>query len=167
MTITVDLKSLLKKIAALALVAPVLLLFYPPSVALAQQEVMITGSDGTNTRPVLVDSAGRLITTGDTTSSSTGSTTATHGACTNTQIDITGTAANVPTSARSDRRTIMICASTSGEVISCEFDGSAAVLATGFELGNLDCHVENLAGTVNASCISDGTTVDVRVMECP
>ena len=136
------------------------------ALALAQ-EVIIQGVDSSgNVRQVRVDSSGNIISN---TSSSTpsGAASGTHGACTNTQLDITGTAANVPTTALAGRTSLTICASTSGEVVSCEFDGSAAVLATGIQLGNLDCIEIALAGTVNASCISDGTTVSLRLLECP
>lgn len=140
-----------------------------PFLAWAQQQVEVTGQDSSgNVRILRTDTSGRIVTTGDTSASAaTGDVEAAHGACTSTALTLTGTAANVPTSARSDRRSLTICASTAGEVISCEFDGSAAVLATGVELGNLDCWRENLVGAVDASCISDGTSVDVRVMECP
>ena len=133
---------------------------------LSQQEVLLVGQDSSsNSRVVRVDSSGNLITNGST-STPSGAAAGTHGACTNTTQTVTGTAANVPTAARADRVTLTICASTAGEVISCEFDGADAVLATGMELGDLDCIVINLAGTVNASCISDSSSVDIRILEC-
>ena len=134
---------------------------------LAQQEVLLTGQDSSgNTRIVRTDSSGNLIQNSSATTPS-GAAAGTHGACTNQSQTVTGTAANVPTAARADRVSLTICGSTAGEVVSCEFDGSDAVLATGQEIGNLDCIVINLAGTVNASCISDGTSTDLRVQECP
>ncbi|TAL42478.1 MAG: hypothetical protein EPN91_08845 [Salinibacterium sp.] len=136
---------------------------------LGQQEVMITGQTEDavpETRTIKTDANGHLITTSSA-STPSGAASGTHGACTHTQQSITGTAANVPSTARADRVSITICASTASETISCEFDGAAAVLATGMELEELDCIKVNLAGTVNASCISDGTTVDLRIMECP
>ena len=135
---------------------------------IAQDQVQMQGRDSTDVvRVVLVDSSGRLLTTVDTSSSTSGTAVAAHGACTNTTQTVTGTASDIPTSALSTRRTLLICASTASEVISCEFDGSAAVLATGIELGDLDCIEVALVNTVVASCISDGTSVDVRIMECP
>lgn len=158
-------KERIKKLG-LVLVGALLVLALPPALALAQ-EVIIQGVDSSDVvRRAKVDANGNLITT-TSTSTPSGAASGTHGACTNQAQTITGTAANVPTTPRADRVTLMICNSESGETISCEFDGSDAVLATGQELGNLDCVVVNLAGTVNASCISDGTSVDARIMECP
>ena len=135
---------------------------------IAQDQVQMQGRDSTDVvRVVLVDSSGRLLTTADTSSSTSGTAVAAHGACVNTTQTVTGTASDIPTSALSTRRSLLICASTASEVISCEFDGSAAVLATGIELGDLDCIEVALVGTVAASCISDGTSVDARIMECP
>lgn len=143
------------------------LLMLWPLVAWAQQEILITGQDSSgNTRIVRVDESGNIITNGSA-STPSGAAAGTHGACTHTVVSVTGTATDVPAVPRTDRSTLTVCASTASEVISCEFDGSAAVLATGIELGDLDCIQLGLAGTVTSSCISDGTTVDVRVMECP
>ena len=126
----------------------------------AAQEVMMIGaeSDGTERR-LLVDSSGRPITL------TAGA--AAHGACVNSVQTLTGTASNVPASPMSGRRSILLCNSESGETISCEADGAAAALATGIELAFMDCLVISISGDVNVSCISDGTSVDLRVQECP
>lgn|SRR3990167_2637093 len=138
------------------------------ALAFAQDQVQMQGNDSSgNVRLVLVDSSGRIVTTGDTSgSSTTGTVEAAHGACVHTAQTVTGTATDIPTTTLATRRSLLICASTASEVISCEFDGSAAALAAGVELGDLDCIEVNLVGTVAASCISDGTSVDVRIMEC-
>jgi hypothetical protein len=120
--------------------------------------LLIMGDDGTNIQAISTTSGGLV---------NTAQAPATHAACTNTAQTVTGTASNIPTTAMATRRSLTICASTALETISCEFDGSAAVLATGIELGDQDCVVVSLVNTVNASCISDGTSVDVRIPECP
>ena len=136
---------------------------------LGQSEVLITGQTQDTvpeTRTIKVDTNGILLTSSSS-SAPSGAASGTHGACTHSTVTVTGTATAVPNAPRTDRASLTICASTAGEVISCEFDGSAAVLATGMELGDLDCITFSLAGTVTSSCISDGTSVDTRVVECP
>ena len=150
----------MKRSMKILVVALLLSPIVAPLIALAAQEVMMVGaeSDGTERR-LLVDSSGRPITL------TAGA--AAHGACVNSVQTLTGTASNVPASPMSTRRSLTVCNSESGETISCEFDGAAAVLATGIEASFLDCLVVSLSGDVNASCLSDGTSSEIRVMECP
>ena len=149
-------KRSMKILVVALLLSPVV----APILAWAAQEMMMIGveSDGTERR-LLVDSSGRPITL------TAGA--AAHGACVNSVQTLTGTASNVPASPMSGRRSILLCNSESGETISCEADGAAAALATGIELAFMDCLVISISGDVNVSCISDGTSVDLRVQECP
>lgn len=137
------------------------LLIVGGSVVYAQQDVIFNGTDSAgNVVRLRVDSTGNVGTYAAPSSS------AAHGACTHTATTVGTTATNVPSSARSDRSSLTICMSTAATV-ACEFDGNAAVQATGLELGDGDCIVVGLAGSVAASCICDTAGCDVRVAECP
>ena len=152
----------MKRSMKILVVALLLSPIVAPLIALAAQEVMMIGvdSDGAERR-ILVDTSGRPITL------TAGA--AAHGACVNTTQTLTGTASNVPATSDvlSTRRSLFLCNSESGETISCEFDGNAATVANGLEIQFQDCLVVSLSGDVNASCLSDGTSSDLKVMQCP
>lgn len=147
-------KRSVKIVVAALFISP----FIAPILAWAAQEVLMLGVDSSgNERQILVDTSGRPITL------TAGA--AAHGACVNSAISVGTSATNVPASAMAGRRSITICSSTAG-TLTCEFDGAAAVAATGVELGDLDCVSVSLADSVNASCIGS-VTIDTRALECP
>lgn len=140
-----------------------------PIIAWAQQEVIVTGQDSdANTRILRTDSSGRVITTGDTGSSSTGDVEATHGACTDTTMNVGTTGTACPATARASRRTIAIQLVQAGETLTITTDGATTATATaGFQIGNTDVFADNLAGSVAASCRCTAATCGVRIKECP
>ena len=119
--------------------------------------LLMLGDDGTNIQTLGVTTGGALT-----------QAPATHGACTNTVVDVGATAESVPATALSGRRSLTICLSETGTTtVTCEMDGAAAVAATGVELQGNDCVGLNLADSVAASCICSAASCDVRTVECP
>lgn len=157
-----------RRFLAGALVAlPIVLLFYPPVTAWAQQETLITGQDSSgNTRAILTDTSGRIVTTANSAASS-GTSSAAHGACTSQALTIGTTATNIPSTPVTARSFISIELSQAGETLDCEFDGSAVVSGQGLILEHRTIYSLNLAGNVNVSCLCSAASCSVRVVECP
>lgn len=155
--------------SSLALLLGVGLLFYPPLLAWAQAEVLLTGQDSSgNTRIVKVDSSGNLLTATSAASSSSSTSPTAHAACTNTTMNVGTTGTNCPSSARTDRSTISIQLIQSGETLRITSDGATVATATlGVQIGNTDVYNDNLVGTVNTSCRCTAGTCAVIVTECP
>lgn len=155
--------------SSLALLLGVGLLFYPPILAFAQQEVLFTGQDSSgNTRIVKVDSSGNLLTSAAAASSSSAASPTAHAACTNTTMNVGTTGTNCPSSARTDRSTISIQLIQSGETLTITSDGATVATATiGMQIGNTDVFNDTLVGTVNTNCRCTAATCSIRVVECP
>lgn len=91
-----------------------------------------------------------------------------HGACTNTTLNVGTTGTACPASARSDRSTIMIELVQTGETLTVTTDGTTTATATaGVAVADGSAYTDNLAGTVAASCRCTAATCSVRVVECP
>ena len=148
-------------------IALTIALFAWPLIAWAQQEVLLTGQDSSgNTRIVLVDSNGRILT--NTSTSSTATVSGTHVGCTNTTMNVGTTGTACPASQRSDRASILIQLVQSGETLTVTTDGVTAATATvGSQLVSGDSYADTLAGTVVPSCRCTAATCSVRITECP
>lgn len=137
---------------------------------LGQQEVMITGQTSDSpkeTRTVHVDDDGNLIVS---TSASTpaGAAAGTHGACTNTTMNVGTTGTACPPTPRADRASILIALSQSGETLTVTSDGTTTATATdGIPVASGGGYTDNLAGTVSTSCRCTAATCSVRIAECP
>ena len=136
---------------------------------LSQQEVLLVGST-TDATPqsvtVKVDSAGRLLTTS--TSSPSGAAAGTHGACTNTTMNVGTTGTACPAVARTNRASIMIQLNQAGETLRVTSDGSTVATATvGVAVASGATYTDNLAGTVSTNCRCTAATCEVVLTECP
>lgn len=140
-----------------------------PLIAWAQQEAMITGQDPNGvTRMVLVDTSGRIYTNSNTSTSSSLTVVGTHGACTNTTLNIGTTGADCPTTQRTSRSNILIQLVQSGETLTITTDGSTTATATaGIQITSGASYSDNLAGSVAPSCRCTAATCSVRIVECP
>lgn len=150
----------------LILIAVIAALGTHPLVAWAQQEFLMTGQDSSgNTRTVLVDSSGRVLTNSG---SSSTSVSGTHGACTNTTMNVGTTGTACPASQRSDRSSITIQLVQSGETLTITTDGATTATATdGIQISSGGQYGDTLAGSVAPSCRCSAATCSVRVVECP
>jgi len=141
-----------------------------PLVAWAQQEVLIVGSttdSPPNSVTVKVDSNGYLLTTASG-STPSGAASGTHGACTNTTMNVGTTGTACPAAPRADRVSILIQLNQSGETLRITSDGATAATSTiGAALANGSSYSDNLAGTVSANCRCTSATCEVVIVECP
>ena len=128
-----------------------------------QADQLINGMDSSdNVRRILVDSSGRLVTS--TTSGGSGS----HGACTVSTFNIGTTGAACPTTARSDRASILIQLIQSGESMTITNDGLTVATATaGVQIQSGGTFDDDLLGTVATNCRCTAATCSVRTLECP
>lgn len=130
--------------------------------ALGQQEVLMTGQDSSgNTRVVRTDVNGNIIANG-----SAGST-STHGACTNTTMNVGTTGTACPATPRADRASLLIVLTQSGETLTVTSDGTAASATSGIPVADGSGYTDNLAGTVSTNCRCTAATCSVRIVECP
>ncbi len=138
-------------------------------IVIAQDQIQIQGVDSSSVvRLVLVDSAGRVVTTTDSTSASSGTAAAAHAACTNTTMNVGTTGTACPAVARTDRRTVSVQLVQAGQVLRITSDGSTVATATaGLQIGSSDVYSDNLLGSVPLSCRCDAATCAVMIAECP
>lgn len=136
-------------------------------IALAQQEVLMTGQDSTGTtRAVRTDSNGNIITSGSS-STPTGAASGTHGACTNTTMNVGTTGTACPAVPMVNRTSLMIQLNQTGQNLRVTANGQAATATLGINVPSGNSYNDNLAGTVNASCRCDAATCEVSIVECP
>ena len=136
--------------------------------AWAQQEVQMYGVDpSSNVIRVRTDTNGYLITS---TSASTpsGAASGSHGACTNTTMNVGTTGTACPASPRADRVSVLIQLVQTGETLTVTSDGSTTATATvGVQVSHDSVYTDTLAGTVSANCRCSAATCSVRIAECP
>lgn len=147
-----------KRLLGVLFLLPIILLFYPPITAWAQQEVMMVGQDSDgNSRIVKIDSTGRLQTRES----------GTHGACTNGAMTVGGSSEKIPATPRADRGFVTVQLNTSGQTLTCELDGAAVDDEAGLILSYRDIASFTLSGTVDLTCSCSTPGCNVRYMECP
>lgn len=147
-----------------------LALFAYPLIAWAQQEVMMVGQDSSgNSRMVLVDSSGRILTNaGSSSSGSSGSAVGTHGACTNTTMNVGTTGTACPPTQRLDRSSILIQLVQSGETLTVTTDNATLATATiGAQVSSGSSYSDQLGGAVTPHCRCTAATCSVRIVQCP
>jgi hypothetical protein len=91
-----------------------------------------------------------------------------HGACTNTTLVIGTSGVACPTTARADRKTLMIQLTQTGETVNITTDGTTTATASaGISVADGSAYTDNLAGTVAANCRCTAASCQLRIVECP
>ena len=144
----------------------VLAVAVPLAWAQAEQQILARDPSG-DIVPIRVDESGNLITSTSSTTPS-GAASGTHGACTNTTMNVGTTGTACPPAQRADRVTIMIQLVQAGESINITTDGTTTATATdGMNVTSSGTYNDTLAGTIAPSCRCTVATCSVRITECP